>query len=76
MKLQLPVINISSLKVFFEDHRTYASDAAVSDFLTFEAIFLQLLFSQFLTTTTAHPHTSSFSHLLKAFFLQLNFLLS
>lgn len=30
LKLQLPVINISSLKVFFEDHRTYASDAASS----------------------------------------------
>ncbi|KAJ0027453.1 hypothetical protein Pint_36182 [Pistacia integerrima] len=30
LKLQLPVINISSLKVFFEDHRTYASAAAAS----------------------------------------------
>ncbi|XP_059646575.1 uncharacterized protein LOC132293217 [Cornus florida] len=30
LKLQLPVINISSLKVIFEDHRTYASPAAVS----------------------------------------------
>uniref|UniRef100_A0A2P2MKZ9 Uncharacterized protein MANES_08G034300 n=1 Tax=Rhizophora mucronata TaxID=61149 RepID=A0A2P2MKZ9_RHIMU len=30
MKLQLPVINISSLKVIFEDHRTYASPAVVS----------------------------------------------
>ncbi|KAF2289607.1 hypothetical protein GH714_037427 [Hevea brasiliensis] len=27
LKLQLPVINISSLKVVFEDHRTYASPA-------------------------------------------------
>ncbi|KAL1105101.1 hypothetical protein V6Z11_D04G111100 [Gossypium hirsutum] len=30
LKLQLPVINISSLKVIFEDHRTYASPAAAS----------------------------------------------
>lgn len=30
LKLQLPVINISSLKVVFEDHRTYASQAAAS----------------------------------------------
>ncbi|XVF07518.1 hypothetical protein REPUB_Repub06bG0146000 [Reevesia pubescens] len=30
LKLQLPVINISSLKVIFEDHRTYASAAAAS----------------------------------------------
>ncbi|KAI5679651.1 hypothetical protein M9H77_00878 [Catharanthus roseus] len=30
LKLQLPVINISSLRVFFEDHRTYGSDTAVS----------------------------------------------
>lgn len=30
LKLQLPVINIPSLKVVFEDHRTYASPAAVS----------------------------------------------
>ncbi|XVF76076.1 hypothetical protein PTKIN_Ptkin13bG0237100 [Pterospermum kingtungense] len=30
LKLQLPVINISSLKVVFEDHRTYASAAAAS----------------------------------------------
>ncbi|KAK9289806.1 hypothetical protein L1049_007966 [Liquidambar formosana] len=30
VRLQLPVINISSLKVVFEDHRTYASPAAVS----------------------------------------------
>lgn len=29
LKLQLPVINISSIKVFFEDHRTYASEAAL-----------------------------------------------
>ncbi|KAF5747759.1 Tetratricopeptide repeat (TPR)-like superfamily protein isoform 1 [Tripterygium wilfordii] len=29
-KLQLPAINASSLKVIFEDHRTYASPAAVS----------------------------------------------
>ncbi|CAI9097588.1 OLC1v1034055C1 [Oldenlandia corymbosa var. corymbosa] len=29
-KLQLPVINISSLEVFFEDHRTYASEMAAS----------------------------------------------
>ncbi|XP_007028000.2 PREDICTED: trafficking protein particle complex subunit 8 isoform X1 [Theobroma cacao] len=30
LKLQLPAINISSLKVIFEDHRTYASAAAAS----------------------------------------------
>ncbi|XP_058003343.1 uncharacterized protein LOC110666076 isoform X2 [Hevea brasiliensis] len=30
LKLQLPVINISSLKVVFEDHRTYASPAVAS----------------------------------------------
>ncbi|XP_015900436.3 uncharacterized protein LOC107433641 isoform X1 [Ziziphus jujuba] len=30
LKLQLPEINISSLKVIFEDHRTYASPTAVS----------------------------------------------
>lgn len=30
LKLQLPIVNVSSLKVFFEDHRTYASAAAVS----------------------------------------------
>ncbi|XWS56080.1 hypothetical protein CRYUN_Cryun09bG0055900 [Craigia yunnanensis] len=30
LKLQLPVMNISSLKVIFEDHRTYASAAAAS----------------------------------------------
>ncbi|PPS06269.1 hypothetical protein GOBAR_AA14378 [Gossypium barbadense] len=30
LKLQLPVINISSLKVIFEDHRTYASPVAAS----------------------------------------------
>ncbi|KAK0585872.1 hypothetical protein LWI29_035426 [Acer saccharum] len=30
LKLQLPVINISSLKVIFEDHRTFASPAAAS----------------------------------------------
>ncbi|XVE61381.1 hypothetical protein DITRI_Ditri06bG0034900 [Diplodiscus trichospermus] len=30
LKLQLPVVNISSLKVIFEDHRTYASAAAAS----------------------------------------------
>ncbi|XP_022745163.1 trafficking protein particle complex subunit 8-like isoform X2 [Durio zibethinus] len=30
MKLQLPVITISSLQVIFEDHRTYASSAAAS----------------------------------------------
>ncbi|KAH7554180.1 hypothetical protein JRO89_XS12G0127000 [Xanthoceras sorbifolium] len=30
LKLQLPVIDISSLKVIFEDHRTYASPAAAS----------------------------------------------
>ncbi|GAV63866.1 TRAPPC-Trs85 domain-containing protein [Cephalotus follicularis] len=30
LKLQLPVVNLSSLKVIFEDHRTYASPAAVS----------------------------------------------
>lgn len=30
LRLQLPVINISSLKVVFEDHRTYVSPAAVS----------------------------------------------
>ncbi|XP_017615074.1 uncharacterized protein LOC108460192 isoform X2 [Gossypium arboreum] len=30
LKLQLPVINISTLKVIFEDHRTYASPAAAS----------------------------------------------
>ncbi|XP_022766944.1 trafficking protein particle complex subunit 8-like isoform X2 [Durio zibethinus] len=30
LKLQLPVINISSLKVTFEDHRTYASAAAAN----------------------------------------------
>ncbi|KAL6133731.1 hypothetical protein ACLB2K_065965 [Fragaria x ananassa] len=29
-KLQLPEINIPSLRVFFEDHRTYASSAAAS----------------------------------------------
>lgn len=29
-KLPLPKINISSLKVIFEDHRTYASPTAVS----------------------------------------------
>lgn len=29
-KLQLPVINIPSVKVVYEDHRTYASQAAVS----------------------------------------------
>lgn len=29
-KLQLPVFNMSSLKVIYEDHRTYASDADVS----------------------------------------------
>lgn len=28
-KLQLPVFNMSSLKVIYEDHRTYASDADV-----------------------------------------------
>ncbi|CAK7342057.1 unnamed protein product [Dovyalis caffra] len=30
LSLQLPVINISSLKVFFEDHRTYASPGSTS----------------------------------------------
>uniref|UniRef100_A0A5B6ZRC8 Putative trafficking protein particle complex subunit 8 n=1 Tax=Davidia involucrata TaxID=16924 RepID=A0A5B6ZRC8_DAVIN len=30
LRLQLPVINIPSLKVVFEDHRTYASPTAVS----------------------------------------------
>ncbi|XP_012074301.1 trafficking protein particle complex subunit 8 isoform X2 [Jatropha curcas] len=30
LRLQLPVINISSLKVVFEDHRTYASPAVVT----------------------------------------------
>ncbi|KAG8648726.1 trafficking protein particle complex subunit 8 isoform X2 [Manihot esculenta] len=30
LKLQLPVINISSLKVVFEDHRTYATPAVAS----------------------------------------------
>ncbi|KAJ7942948.1 Trafficking protein particle complex subunit 8 [Quillaja saponaria] len=30
MKLQLPVINISSLKIIFEDNRTYASPSAAS----------------------------------------------
>ncbi|KAM7264486.1 hypothetical protein ACFE04_002169 [Oxalis oulophora] len=30
LKLRLPVVNISSLKVIFEDHRTYASPAAAS----------------------------------------------
>lgn len=30
LKLPLPKINISSLKVIFEDHRTYASTTAVS----------------------------------------------
>ncbi|XWS66568.1 hypothetical protein CRYUN_Cryun05aG0210700 [Craigia yunnanensis] len=30
LKLQLPVINISSLKVIFEDHRTYASATAAT----------------------------------------------
>ncbi|KAF6144793.1 hypothetical protein GIB67_016867 [Kingdonia uniflora] len=29
-RLQLPVINMSSLKIIFEDHRTYASSAAVN----------------------------------------------
>ncbi|KAL8527010.1 hypothetical protein ACS0TY_016031 [Phlomoides rotata] len=30
LRLQLPVINFSSIKVVFEDHRTYASSSAVS----------------------------------------------
>lgn len=29
-KLQLPAINLPSLKVIFEDHRTFASPTAVS----------------------------------------------
>jgi hypothetical protein len=29
-KLQLPVINMPSLRVIYEDHRTYASDADVN----------------------------------------------
>ncbi|KAL3536023.1 hypothetical protein ACH5RR_004484 [Cinchona calisaya] len=30
LKLQLPVINVNSVKVVFEDHRTYASETATS----------------------------------------------
>lgn len=30
LKLPLPIVNASSLKVVFQDHRTYASSAAVS----------------------------------------------
>jgi len=28
--LQLPILNMSSLQVIYEDHRTYASQASVS----------------------------------------------
>jgi hypothetical protein len=33
-KLQLPVFNMSSLRVIYEDHRTYASDADVRQLQT------------------------------------------
>lgn len=39
MRLPLPVINSSSLKVVFEDHRTYASPATVSWLLFFSFVF-------------------------------------
>jgi hypothetical protein len=32
-KLKLPVINMTSLRIHFEDHRTYASPAAINEFM-------------------------------------------
>ena len=39
-KLQLPVFNMSSLRVIHEDHRTYASDVDVRPKKTIERVFL------------------------------------